>query len=285
MDGRLEGGPVGEPSPGGDPAVSTASPSEWRTWLTSQAQVGMGALARLGLVLVVGFVLGVVALLGFSHLASEVMERETESIDLAALAWLRQLHSPALDTLARIVSALGSEVLVALLVGLLVLFVLQRRWGAAVSLLLVWAGAQLLNNLLKDFYQRARPEAVTAGLLQAQAYSFPSGHAMVSAAFYGYLAYLSWRVLNGWKRVAATVFLVLLVLLIGLSRMYLGVHYLTDVVAGYVAGFVWTDAVILAGRFLARGRGRTSAEKHREMATSGAPARSGPATRGPARSG
>jgi hypothetical protein len=81
-------------------------------------------------------------------------------------------------------------------------------------------------------------------VIPAQAFSFPSGHAMVSMAFYCFLAYVSWRVLRGWQRAAWAAGLLLLVLLVGLSRLYLGVHYLTDVAAGYLAGFIWADAVI-----------------------------------------
>jgi undecaprenyl-diphosphatase len=107
----------------------------------------------------------------------------------------------------------------------------------------------LLNDLLKEAFHRTRPEPV-AGWIAAQQYAFPSGHAMVSAAFYGYLAYLSWRLLNGIPRIAAIVGLILLVLAIGVARIYLEVHFLSDVVAGYLSGLLWTDAVIVASRLL-----------------------------------
>ncbi len=116
-------------------------------------------------------------------------------------------------------------------------------------------GAQLLNNVLKDLFQRTRPAPV-AGLIPAQAFSFPSGHAMVAAAFYLFLAYLGWRLLRGWRQVAFTGTLLALILAIGLARLYLGVHYLTDVVAGYLAGFLWTDAVIIGGHLLGRRRSK-----------------------------
>ena len=77
-----------------------------------------------------------------------------------------------------------------------------------------------------------------------------AGHAMVGAAFYFYIAYLTWRIVHGWWRILVIVGLVLLVLLIGLARIYLEVHYLSDVIAGYLAGFLWTDAVILGSRGL-----------------------------------
>jgi undecaprenyl-diphosphatase len=116
-----------------------------------------------------------------------------------------------------------------------------------VSLLLVVVGAQLLNNVLKDAFQRERPTPVT-GLISAQQFSFPSGHAMVSAAFYLFLAYMAWKLIRGrWQRALMVGGLVLLVLLIGISRLYLEAHYLTDVIAGYLAGVLWAESVILGG--------------------------------------
>ena len=91
-----------------------------------------------------------------------------------------------------------------------------------------------------------------ADVIAAQAFSFPSGHAMVACAFYLFVAYLGWHLLPGWWRAIAIACLLALVLLIGFSRLYLGVHYLTDVVAGYLAGFIWTDAVIIGGRVIFR---------------------------------
>ena len=113
---------------------------------------------------------------------------------------------------------------------------------------------------------RTRPTPV-GGLIDAQQYSFPSGHAMVSAAFYLYVAYLCWRLMRGrWRRALVVTGLVLLVLLIGLARLYLEAHYLSDVIAGYLAGALWTDAVILGGRVLTLRRSRRYAH-----VTSGGP--------------
>jgi membrane-associated phospholipid phosphatase len=126
---------------------------------------------------------------------------------------------------------------------------LRHRWGDAIMLVLISVGAQVLNNILKTLFQRARPTPIV-GFIAAQQYSFPSGHAMVSAAFYFFVAYLTWRFVHGWWRGVLIAGLTLLVLLIGLSRLYLEVHYLSDVIAGYLAGFLWADAVILGGRVL-----------------------------------
>lgn len=234
-----------------EPTVASASETGWRQWLASLLASGKSRLGTVGLTLALGFGAGLLSLYLFADLAEDVKAQESAQLDGSVLGWLRQFSSPTLDLLAQIVSLLGSEVLAVFLVVLLVVLGFERRWGAAVALLLATGGAQLLNDVLKELFHRTRPAPV-GGLISSQAFSFPSGHAMVSAAFYFFLAYLAWRALRGrWRYVVAAGLLVL-VLLIGLARLYLGVHYLTDVVAGYLAGLLWTDAIIISGRLLTR---------------------------------
>jgi undecaprenyl-diphosphatase len=239
--------------------VARASPGGWRVWLSTLPESGRQRLGALGLALGLGFGVAVLAFWFFYDLAEDVASGETEAIDAAVLAWLQGVSSPALDWVALTVSLFGSELVyvVAPIVG--VLLVRQGRWGAAASLGLVTVGAELLNYVLKAAFHRARPEAGRV-LFPAEGFAFPSGHAMVAAALYCFVGYVAWRLLRGWQRWACVGGLALLVLLIGWSRLYLGVHHLTDVAAGYLAGFLWTDAVILGGRLLVRpragGRGR-----------------------------
>jgi undecaprenyl-diphosphatase len=236
-----------------EPTVAQRSPAGWIAWLAELGRAGRARIAQWGLVLVLGFVAAIISLYLFADLSEGVASQETQQLDLTVLEWLRQFNSPTLDLAARVFSALGSEVVAVLLVVLLGVLARRRRWGAAVALLLTTGGAQLLNNVLKGLFERTRPAPVT-GLIPVQAFSFPSGHAMVSAAFYFFLAYLGWRVIRGRWRPLWVGALLTLVLLIGLSRLYLGVHYFTDVVAGYLAGFLWTDTVIISGFLLARRR-------------------------------
>ena len=239
-----------------DPAVAQASAVGWRIWLVNLLRYGKGRLAALGLTLGLGLGAALLALYLFAVLADEVMEQETLQVDTAVLLALRSVQSPALDRAAWFASALGAEWLAVLMVVLLGVLSWQRRWGAAVGLLLTVVGAQLLNDVLKDWFQRTRPAPVDS-LIPAQAFSFPSGHAMVAAAFYLYIGYLAWRLLPGRWRIICAALLVLVAFLIGLSRLYLGVHYLTDVIAGYIAGIAWTDAIIIGGYMLRRRRLKT----------------------------
>jgi membrane-associated phospholipid phosphatase len=236
-----------------DPAVAQTSAVGWRIWLVDLLRHGRSRLAALGLTLGLGLVAALLALYLFAVLADEVMAKETIQVDTAVLLALRSVQSPALDRAAWVASALGAEWLAVLMVVLLGVLGWQRRWGAAVGLLLTVVGAQLLNDVLKDWFQRTRPAPVDS-LIPAQAFSFPSGHAMVAAAFYLYIGYLAWRLLTGRWRFICAALLVLVAFLIGLSRLYLGVHYLTDVIAGYIAGIAWTDAIIIGGSLLGRRR-------------------------------
>jgi len=241
-----------------DPVLAQAPPAVWRRWLTRAFTIARQRLAGLSLFLALALAAGAGLLWVFGALVDEVFEGETQALDTAVLRFLRDRQSPAADGIAGFFSLMGGELLALVLLVVLVWLTRTRRWGAAVSLVLVTAGAQLLNNVLKDYFQRPRPAPLSgplAELIPAQAWSFPSGHAMVSGAFYVFLAYLSWQLLTGWKQVLVTGALVLLILGIGLSRLYLGVHFLTDVMAGYAAGAVWTESIVLAGKYLSHRRG------------------------------
>jgi undecaprenyl-diphosphatase len=156
-----------------------------------------------------------------------------------------------------VLSMPGNELIWVLGPLFVLLFVWQRRWGAAVLLVVVVGGAQLLNDVLKATFVRARPIEVPGGFIDAQQYSFPSGHAMMAAAFYSFIGYLLWRQAHGIWRWLVAVGLVLILAVVGVSRIYLEAHYLTDVLAGLLAGVLWTDMVIVSSHLLSARRGRT----------------------------
>jgi len=237
-----------------DPVIAQQSEAAWRRWLDQLGRqpervAGFGALIGLA------FVLGLAAMYAFIRLADEVLEQQTLALDTAASAFILRYQSPQMDVLMRAISLFGSELIWVFSVILLVLFVWQRRWGAGMMLIVVTLGAQLLNNLLKAAFQRARPMPYSA-FIEAQQYSFPSGHAMMAAAFYLFLTYVLWQMVGGVWRWAVVFAMLTLVVLIGVSRIYLQAHYLTDVLAGYVAGFIWADTVIIASQVLVPRRRR-----------------------------
>lgn len=243
-----------------DPTVETAAPEGWRRWVSDLGHYDSDRVAEFGGIILGSAALGIVFLYLFVWIADEVLGQKTAALDAAASGLVLSFSSPQMEVVARAISYMGSEAVMIISVLLLGLFVAQRRWGAGIILVLIAGGVQLLNDFLKNSFHRTRPIPVI-GIISAQQYSFPSGHSMVSTAFYFYLAYLSWRLVRGVWRFVLIGGLFLLVLLIGLSRIYLQAHYLTDVIAGYIAGFLWADAVIIGSQLLVT-RGRLRFRRH-----------------------
>jgi undecaprenyl-diphosphatase len=179
----------------------------------------------------------------FTELADVVMEGESRRFDRAVLLWIHTTFPSWLDGPMRILTALGYYWFVLLLLVVTVAFFYQRGWRLSAILLLVsTAGSAVLTTVLKSVFQRARPELFDSGY-QASFYSFPSGHATVAVGLYGMLTVVLAYRLRGTVRWVVAVSGILVVLLIGFSRLYLGVHYPTDVVAGYLAALLWLVCV------------------------------------------
>ncbi len=122
---------------------------------------------------------------------------------------------------------------------------LRKQWTALIALVTSVGGGVLLNLLLKNIFLRQRPDFPNA-FYHESGYSFPSGHAMMSVLFYGMTAYLLINATKNWKwQVSLGIGAFTLILLIGFSRMALGVHYLTDVLGGWSAGLTWLITCII----------------------------------------
>ena len=196
---------------------------------------------RRRLVLALGLALA--GALAFARVAEDYLTNDPLARwDVSFARWLAEHRSTGLTDGVRVVTDLGSPV-AALALGAVACLVLYRRRHLADAALLplVLGGTEILNLALKLSFHRARPEV---GFVQLDTYSFPSGHAMISAAAWGAFAYLAWgRVGRRWL-VLATTFLA--IVLIGFSRLYLGVHYLSDVLAGIAAGAAWLGVSLAA---------------------------------------
>jgi membrane protein DedA with SNARE-associated domain/membrane-associated phospholipid phosphatase len=195
----------------------------------------------LGLHLTIGLALIVAASWLFGGITEDIIHHDPlVDVDVAVSQFLAAHTEPPFTTAMYVVSIAGSPVTVLLLSLILVLyFAWHRAWRFVVLFIVGVGGAELLDFLLKIIFARPRP-TLPNPLLVLTSYSFPSGHAMGSMAFYALLAYLVIQRVTIWRwRVAVAVAIVFLILLIGFSRMYLGVHYLSDVLAGYAAGFAW----------------------------------------------
>ncbi len=207
-------------------------------------------------------VLAAAALLAFAGLASEMLEGETLGFDRAVLLALRHPGAPYdpigprwMPEVARDVTGLGGNaILTFVTLAVAGYLALLRKRAAALLVLVTVGGGVALSTALKLAFQRPRPDLVPHG---AEVYtaSFPSGHAMLSAVTYLTLAALLIQVQVQWRAKTYVLTLAILVtLLIGVSRVYLGVHWPTDVLAGWCIGGAWALLCWLAALALQRNR-------------------------------
>lgn len=235
-----------------------------RRWAPSFGRFARNRLKRgerYGLGLTLAFLLVVAALWLFLEiLALATTEAELNALDVWVQARMAALLTPEGTRVVVFITDLGGTrgtVVGIILVGLYLLF--HRRWYRLLGLLLVTGGGGLIINGLKLFFARARPVET---VIPAAGYSFPSGHAFAATAFFGYVIYLLWTargpaVLRGLGIGVS----IALIVLIGVSRTYLNVHYGTDVAAGTLGGFVWLASVLLVIRVI----------EHRSLSETDAP--------------
>ena len=212
-----------------------------------------------------GLVVAAVAVMIFAAIAEAVDEGLTQSFDERVLRWFESNRSPLLDKVMLEITTLGSGVVLVMLVLVAAVFLwqTQHRWSVYLLLLGV-LGGKLLNTLLKQFFERPRPSAVQ-WVTEVHSASFPSGHAMSSMVVYGSVAYLVGRLYDK-PALRRTTWLLAIVIItaIGASRMYLGVHYPSDVIAGFLGGMAWLAFVISSLRalqFFAKRRPETRSEE------------------------
>ena len=227
-----------------------------RAWAFVAARFARGG--YLGLHLTIGFTISVLALWLFAGVTEDVVQRESiTAVDLRLATFLRAHATPVGDRIGLGVSFVGSPTVMAVL-GVGVAAVLAyKRWGVSLSgWIAAFVGGGGLDWALKRIVHRERPLGAK-DFLYGTSFSFPSGHAMGSLIGYGMLAYLLiafWPPARRHRRVVAIAAAVT-VLLIGLSRLYLGVHFLSDVIAGFAAGSVWLAVCITGVDIALRQRG------------------------------
>ena len=167
----------------------------------------------------------------------DIFENEQLSLDMLVYKLvILNLRTEPLTVIMKVITNLSSAyVLIAITIGTL-LFIKNKKVGLCVASNLVIA--TLLNQLLKHIIQRPRPDGYR--LIAESGYSFPSGHSMVSMAFYGLLIYLIWKMVKNKKiKYASCTILAILIPMIGFSRIYLGVHYASDVIGGFAISIAY----------------------------------------------
>lgn len=192
-----------------------------------------------------GIIFGVAGVVAFAQLAEEVMEGATQSLDEYGLRWINSHQSDTLDHVMMEITSLGNfAVLLVMLLVVAAFLWLSNHKISVVLLLLGIGGGYLANNVLKLAFDRDRP-SVFEPVADVMTSSFPSGHAMVSTIAYLSVAYLVGRLepKPAMRRITWTLAIVIIIL-VAVSRMYLGVHYPSDVVGGIIAGVAWLGFVV-----------------------------------------
>jgi len=247
-DDRVEpaGGQVSETGPASEAGplgrVDAASPS-------TPGTVPRPPLGTATSTLVVGFAGLLASLLVLGSIAEGVRSQEVFALDTWATPFLHGIASPGMDALMNALTDLGTSFVIAPILVLVVAWLLwRRRYGAALFLGVATGGSLVLQATMKLFFARPRPQLPWAPVLPD--YSFPSGHTMNAIIFYVALALIVWSVSGRRIGLLVLALAVVVALGVGVSRIYLGYHYLTDVVGGLLAGIAWL--LVVGAAFRAR---------------------------------
>jgi len=200
----------------------------------------------LGLHLTVGLLISAVFVWIFGGITEDILTGDPfVAVDKWVVSHVLYFRAPLVTEFMKSITFFGSGATIAFLSIIVIVFMLwKRRMDYIAGYLMAILGGSVLIVVLKEAIHRPRPISGTT-LISVGGWSFPSGHAMLSVISYGIVAYFIIRALRSWRlRVLTCTVVGFLVFLIGLSRIYLQVHYLSDVVAGYAGGLFWLSICI-----------------------------------------
>ncbi|MDM9383601.1 phosphatase PAP2 family protein [Chlorogloeopsis sp. ULAP01] len=193
---------------------------------------------------IVGLTVCLLILFVVAKLAEEILEKEAFAFDTSFLLWLHQFANPSLDNLMLFITNLGNPKTVVVVAAFTLGILWWRRYRIETYIfVLTCLGGLILNTGLKLFFSKPRPQLWTL-LISEKSFSFPSGHALGSMVLYGFIAYIIATHYPKFSQIIYTL-AVILIVAIGISRLYLGVHWPTDVIAGYGVGFLWLMMCIM----------------------------------------
>lgn len=196
--------------------------------------------------MVVAFMVVVAGIFLFMELTKSLTTTFIANYDRMIAEYVISFRTPALTQFFILITNVGDiyGYLLVIGLGLLISWVYIKRWKQMVQMMFVLICASIFNVLLKQFFQRARPS--NEHLVLAETLSYPSGHAMSAMAFYGFVIFLFYRSkMNRFLKYSLILLLFLLIVCIGVSRIYLGVHFPSDIAGGYIAGFIWVVFCII----------------------------------------
>ena len=217
-----------------DRKLSSLMPETWN-FIKSRFSAG----EWYGLNLTMGIIFLVLALISFGEIVEDLIDKETLFyLDFRIQRFIEGVITPDVTRFMVDITNLGGVYLALFVTCAMTLYLLYKRyWWELFNIFLVIGGGETVLVLLKLLFHRPRP---TLQLLMAHGYSFPSGHAFSAVIVYGFLIYITWKLIKS-EALRLIIFsaAILLIILIGISRVYLNVHWLTDVLGGYAAAFVW----------------------------------------------
>ena len=197
-------------------------------------------LALVSVELLLLLVLFFISVLGFAYLVNKVFKLKRSGMDNRVFNFMENYTTESNTAIMKFITFFGTHLfLIPANLSLIAyfLFIKKHRWYS-IKVPVVAIGSVVVMSLLKLYFSRTRP--LTPILQEVQGFSFPSGHAMSAMTFYGLLIYLVYRYIQGAIPKSLLVgFLALFILLIGISRIYLRVHYTSDVLAGFAMGIIW----------------------------------------------
>lgn len=180
--------------------------------------------------------------------ANLVVQDRITPYDQAIMLAISNFAEPVYTSFFIFITKFGAEFIFLFLVVLLALFLKNRQYRDFFLVSAVTAGGSALVIIIKEIIGRVRP-VIENPVYKAQGYSFPSGHSTTAMCFYGVLVFLVFKyVKNFWLKIFLTLFLSAIILLVGFSRVYLGVHYPSDVAAGYYLGLAWISFCVIIYR-------------------------------------
>lgn len=200
---------------------------------------------NLKLHLIIAFIISLVCVAGFIFISLLISDQKIIDFDSNVIAAIQGLESPFITKVMKFFTFIGSAPVVIVLSIILIIFLYKVLHHRLELILFISAiiGSAVLNQILKQVFHRVRPNFHR--LIDIEGYSFPSGHAMNAFTVYAILSFLLWRhIPSRWGRSILIVFSVFMIIAIGISRIYLGVHYPSDIIGGYLASGFWLIVAI-----------------------------------------
>lgn len=191
------------------------------------------------------FFISLFSAIGFGVVALFISDKKIAQFDNAVISFVQGTESQILTGIMKFFTFIGAGFPVVIIILMVLFFLYKVLHHRRELILLLWVviGSALLNEALKLIFHRARP--TLHRIVNANGFSFPSGHSMAAFSLYGVLAFLLWRhISTSAGRVGLIVFSSVMILMIGISRIYLGVHYPSDVLGGFLASGCWLGASI-----------------------------------------